>query len=85
MRTTLNIDDDIYRQVRIRAAEEGSTVTSLVEQALIELLQQPRRARAPFRIRPLRPGWDPVPGVDPHDNSALLDIVEEGLPLEKRR
>lgn len=89
MRTTLNISDDLYRRIRVRAAEQDATVTSVVEQALTELLEADRRAprekREPFRIRPLGHAWGPLPGVDLHDNSALLDIMEEGVPLEKRR
>jgi plasmid stability protein len=34
MRTTLNIDDHLYREVKVRAARENRTVTELVETAL---------------------------------------------------
>lgn len=34
MRTTLVIDDDLYRRAKAKAALEGKSVTSLVEQAL---------------------------------------------------
>jgi plasmid stability protein len=39
MRTTLNIDDHLYREVKVRAAREGRTVTHLVETALRKFLQ----------------------------------------------
>lgn len=39
MRTTLNIDDQLYREVKVRAALEGSTVTQLVETALRGLME----------------------------------------------
>ncbi len=39
MRTTLNIDDQLYREVKVRAALEGSTVTQLLETALRGLME----------------------------------------------
>ncbi len=39
MRTTLNIDDQLYRKVKVRAALEGRTVTQLVETALRGLVE----------------------------------------------
>ena len=41
MRTTLNIDDDLYRAVKIKAVTEHRTVTELVDAALRRLLDQP--------------------------------------------
>jgi hypothetical protein len=40
MRTTLNIDDSLYREVKVRAAHEGRTVTELVETALRGFMQE---------------------------------------------
>ncbi|MBL8932396.1 MAG: type II toxin-antitoxin system VapB family antitoxin, partial [Kineosporiaceae bacterium] len=40
MRTTLNLDDDLMRLVKQRAAAEGRTVTSLIEEGLRALLRQ---------------------------------------------
>ncbi len=39
MRTTLNIDDQLYREVKVRAVLEGATVTQLVETALRGLME----------------------------------------------
>jgi len=41
MRTTLVIDDAIYRQVKIRAAETGKTVSELVSELLKTGLEPP--------------------------------------------
>jgi hypothetical protein len=38
MRTTLDIDDDLYQQAKVEAARSGRTVTSLVEDALRSLV-----------------------------------------------
>lgn len=40
MRTTLNIDDALYRDLKSTAALAGRSVTSLVEEALRNLLRQ---------------------------------------------
>ena len=40
MRTTLNIDDALYRAVKIKAVTEHRTVTELVDAALRHLLDQ---------------------------------------------
>lgn len=34
MKTTLNLDDSLYRRAKIKAFEEGRTVSSLVEEGL---------------------------------------------------
>jgi hypothetical protein len=84
MRTTLNIADELYRRIRVRAAEEGVTVTSLVEQALQALLESAAPEPAgKFRIRPLGPTGEPR--VDLHDNAAVLDMLDEDAPTNSRR
>ncbi len=64
MRTTLVIDDELYRRVKAKAALEGRTVTELVEDGLRAALGLgPARAGepgGPSRVRlpliPARPG-----------------------------
>ncbi|MDR1189199.1 MAG: hypothetical protein LBK95_17410 [Bifidobacteriaceae bacterium] len=48
MRTTLNLPDELYRQVKHSAVDQGRTVTSLVEEALAQLVatRPPTRAFA---------------------------------------
>ncbi len=50
MRTTLNIDEHIYRAAKIKAAQEGKTLTRIVEKALSEHLN-PAKQEKPFRPR----------------------------------
>ncbi len=77
MRTTMNLPDDLYRAARIRAAEEGRTVTSLLEEALRALLDDDAPpAPAPYRVTPLTMG---IPGEVPfglNDNSDVLDYLD---------
>ena len=39
MKTTLSIDDDVYRRIKAKAALEGRKVTEVVEEALRSLLE----------------------------------------------
>jgi hypothetical protein len=76
MRTTVRLPDDLYRRVRVTAAEEGQTVTSFLERALREALD--RRHDEPdrpvYRVEPFHGGLL-NPGVDLDDNSALEDVM----------
>lgn len=77
MRTTLNLDDTLYRRAKIKAAETGRTVSDLVAEGLNLLLAgNPRATKAPRRVplpliaggRPARPGK----GMTPEKTAALL-------------
>ncbi|GDY20423.1 hypothetical protein LBMAG56_17680 [Verrucomicrobiota bacterium] len=77
MRTTLNLDDTLYRRAKIRAAETGRTVSDLVAEGLNLLLAgNPRAVKSPRRVplplitggRPARPGK----GMTPEKTAALL-------------
>ena len=83
MRTTLNLDDDLYREVKATAAASGQTVTSLVEEALRLLLLRHEQVlaadREPFVIEPFRPPpgrGGVLPGVDLTNNAALEDLMD---------
>lgn len=49
MKTTLDIPDEIYRELKIRAAREGSTLTKLIASALASALSRPSGLAAPVR------------------------------------
>jgi hypothetical protein len=76
MRTTLNLDDELMRTVKRIAADTGRTITSLVEEALRELVRRERGSSAKERLQ-----WKVVkggaqPGVDLDDRDALIDRME---------
>ncbi len=79
VRTTLNIPDDLYREVRTTAAATGRTVTSVVEEALRAALARYRdeqaAARVAYVVTPSGSGGL-LPGVDLDDSAALLDALE---------
>ncbi|HET8928327.1 MAG TPA: ribbon-helix-helix protein, CopG family [Microbacterium sp.] len=89
MRTTVILPDELYRQVKERARAEDRTVTSFLEDALrnelarrhISLQEEDVEAyiAEPFHGTGVRPG------VDLTSNAALLELMDEGIPIEKLR
>jgi hypothetical protein len=77
MRTTLNIEDDLMIRAKVRAAEERTTLTAIIEDALREKLVG--RPRAP-RERIVLPTWDgggfPDVDIDWTSNEAVLDFID---------
>jgi predicted transcriptional regulator len=76
MRTTLNLNDRLMRDLKRKAAETGRTMTELVEQALRDLLA---RSSEPAGDREFH--WTTVrgrsrPAVDLADRDALYDFME---------
>jgi len=73
MKTTLNIDDGVMRDLKMRAAREGRTMSELVETALRRLLDE----------RPVEEDLPPLPTlmarelVDVSDRDALYRAMEE--------
>ena len=78
MRTTINLPDALAEQAKARAAEEGRTFTSLVEEGLRTVLDAADRPAEP--LAPL-PTWSMGPMlVDITDKDALAELFlkEEG-------
>ncbi|OGO69881.1 MAG: antitoxin [Chloroflexi bacterium RBG_19FT_COMBO_56_12] len=77
MRTTIRIDDQLLREAKQLAARTGQSLTSVIEDALREVLA---RQREPGKRKPVRlttfTGRGPLPGVDLDDSAALLDLME---------
>ena len=76
MRTTVRLDDNLLAQAKKQAAESGTTLTSVLEQALRESLAR-RSVRAKskrMRLKTVR-GGGVRPGVDLDDSAALLDLM----------
>jgi hypothetical protein len=76
-RTIVRLDEDLLSEARRLAAEERTTLTAVLEQAVRELLA--RRKERPARPRVSLPsftGRGPQPGVNLDDSAALLDLME---------
>ncbi|MBB5067857.1 ribbon-helix-helix protein, CopG family [Saccharopolyspora gloriosae] len=80
MRTTITIDDALLDQLKVRAAQENTTVSALIEDDVrvgeLRRTQQAAPERARFRLRTYDLG-KPNPGVDLNDNAALLEFMEK--------
>ena len=75
MRTTINLNDELLRSAKRRAASEGTTLRAVVERALRSYLAGGvRKPGYRLRWRPER-GWL-RPGVRLHDRDALFDLME---------
>jgi hypothetical protein len=76
MRTTLDLEDGLLRRARRKAAEQGRTLTGLIEEALRALLGRPARPPRRFRLRlPTRRGTR-LPDVDIADRDSLYERLE---------
>lgn len=79
MRTTLNLDDALMREAKRHAAETGTTLTDVIEQALRRSLGQPGAPEhEPFRMPVFQGGFGLAPGVTPedlHSNARLAELA----------
>jgi len=77
MRTTLNIEDSLYRLAKSTAAQRGCSVTSLIEESLrVSLQSAPVSERLPpLFVSRQAPGL--VAAIDLSDNSAVRDLLDE--------
>ena len=76
MRTTLNLDDALMRNLKRRAAETGRTLTSLVEEAIGSLLDGETEPTPDYRLRWVIVEGGARPGIDLSDRDALMDLMD---------
>jgi post-segregation antitoxin (ccd killing protein) len=74
MRTTIRIEDDLFRQVRQLAVRTGRTLTSTIQDALRQSIAVSRRSnrKAPLKLTTFG-GGGLRPGVDLDDTASLED------------
>ena len=76
MRTTIRLDDQLLNETKRVANEKGRSMTSVIEDALREMLAR-RSQAAPNDLTPLPTMSGALrPGVDLDDSAALLDLME---------
>lgn len=78
MRTTLDLDDELMKLVRRRAADAGTTITAVIEEALREALVHRRPDTGGYSFRWITTEGRALPGVDLNDRDALYDAMEGG-------
>lgn len=76
MKTTLNLNDQVLRQAKRRAARDGITLTCFVEDALRARLTGPSNRKPPFRLQLATVTGTEPPTVDIADRDALYDFID---------
>jgi hypothetical protein len=86
MRTTIRIDDELYREVKTQAARSGRTVAAVLEDAVRRGLN-PSEARAGGRYMVRTTGAGGLrPGVDLSSNAAVAEAMgDEGTAVDALR
>jgi hypothetical protein len=77
MRTTIRIDEQLYRRTKARAAETGRTVSEVIEDAVRAALRPRARESTESAPLPVFGGSGVLPGVALQDNAALRDLMDE--------
>ncbi|MFN0281426.1 MAG: type II toxin-antitoxin system VapB family antitoxin [Kineosporiaceae bacterium] len=78
MRTTVTIDDQLLKRARERALRSGTTLGSVVEDALRLLLAEHQHPRQQVSVElPVYGGSGLRPGVDLGDREALAELLDD--------
>jgi len=75
-RTTVRLPNDLLRRAKRKAAEEGRTLTSLIEDGLRMAVAGDRKVAKPKRILPRisTASGGLMPGIDISDSAALQEM-----------
>lgn len=85
MRTTIRIDDELYREVKTLAARSGRTVAAVLEDAVRRGLSSAKqRGRGRYAVRTTGRGGL-RPGVDLSSNATVAEAMEEGGSVDALR
>lgn len=81
MRTTVRLDEQLMREAKALALQEGTSFTALIEDSLRERIARSQRmsGRRPVEL-PVFRGTGVKEGLDPEifsDNSRLADALDE--------
>jgi hypothetical protein len=76
MRTTIRINDDLLKRAKKRAADEGRTLTSLVEEGLMLTLSKTKGSRRKrIKLPVSQAAGGVLPGVDLNRSSDLEEVM----------
>jgi hypothetical protein len=77
MRTTVRINDELLKRAKKRAAHEGRTLTSLVEEGLAVILAEAKGSRSGQVQLPVsKASGGVLPGVDLNRSSDLEEVMD---------
>ena len=75
MRTTVDINDELMRRAKKRAADDGVPLRDVVEAALREYLSGKPKATG-YKLKWTAEKGELMPGVDIDDRDSLYDIMD---------
>jgi hypothetical protein len=86
VRTTIRIDDALYREAKAQAARAGRSVSDLIEDAVRHALRErTEELERPVPDLPVYGGSGVMPGVDLSDAASLRGLMDEGEHLDAMR
>lgn len=85
MRTTIRIDDELYRAVKQQAARSGRTVGELIEDAVRRSFQQGESPSVEAPRLPTYGSGGLLPGVELTSNAALREAMDADAAVDARR
>ena len=75
MRTTIRINENLLERAKARAAAEGRTLTSLIEEGLTVILATSKGERPQVELTVSKSGGGVLPGVDLNRSCDLEEIM----------
>lgn len=80
MKTTLDINDQLLASAKVLAAQQGTSLTRLIEEGLaLRLHAQTKPPSVKLRLPVLKGRKGLVAGVDPLSNRSLLRALEDDV------
>ncbi|MBN1421680.1 MAG: DUF2191 domain-containing protein [Planctomycetes bacterium] len=76
MRTTVDIDESLLRRAKREAAEKGTTLRAVIEDALRLRYLAPKKGGTGFKLRWRGEPGKLLPGVDIDDRDSLYERME---------
>jgi len=77
MRTTIRLSDSLLKAAKKKAAEDGRTLTSIVEEGLKVVLAEPKSGRrARVEVPVLSTSGRVLPGIDLTRSADLEDLMD---------
>ena len=78
MRTTIRLRDELLQRAKDKAAREGRTLPSVIEEGLfLALAERPRVEPGPVRVPTSRAKGGVLPGIDLNDSRALEERMSQ--------
>ena len=80
---TISLDENLIKQARIKAIQEGTSLSAKVREMLAAYVRQDLPT-APAVIPKLPTGGSGglMPGIDPSSNRSLYDAMDAGMDLK---